>query len=89
MVLPRIQKRSWVTMPVSATRLQTVCSNVEITPTIPARPLSELRPTGASFKLNYRINSKCLPHKMSRTLCHLLAIKMGISRMAEVDEYLD
>ena len=97
-VLPRIPPRNvhWVTMPVSATRLQLLpatspllCSNVEITPTILARPLSELRPTGASFKLKYRINSKRLPHKMSRTFCHLLAMKMGRSKMAEVDEYLD
>ena len=90
------EKRSWVTMPVSATRLQLLpatspllCSNVEITPTIPAHPLSELRPTGASVKLKYRINSKRLPRKMSRTFCHLLAIKMGISKIAEVDECLD
>ena len=37
----------------------------------------------------YRILSKNLSQAVARKICHLVTIRIGMSKMAESDEYLD
>ena len=37
----------------------------------------------------YRIHPKNSSHTVARNICHIIAINIGMNKMAEADEYLD